>query len=128
MGFRIFLARVMSTTYGTKWTKQRVSENIRSRWADRKTAAIEDGEIERPLHDYADIFDYAEIIVRNDNWNDVFSAIFGNKDEVQVSFRRLNAARRPVAHGREVTNEDLLLIGAEIARLRNLIRRSGHQL
>jgi hypothetical protein len=128
MGFRVFLAHIMLTTCGTKWTKQRVSETIRSRWVERRASAIEDGEIERPLHDYADIFDYAEIIVRNDNWDDVFSAIFRNKDEVQVSFRRLNAARRPVAHGREVTNEDLLLIGAEIARLRNAIRRSGHQL
>jgi hypothetical protein len=128
IGFRVFLYQIMLVTCGTKWIKQRVSENIRNRWMERKAAAIEDGEIERPLHDYADIIDYAEIIVRNDNWDEVFSAIFRNKDEVQVSFRRLNAARRPVAHGREVTNEDLLLIGTEIVRLSNAVRKSGYQL
>jgi Swt1-like HEPN len=128
IGFRVFLAHLMSRSCGTKWIKQRVSENARNRWTERRAAAIEDGEIELPLHDYADIFDYAEIIIRSDNWDEVFSAIFRNKDEVQVSFRRLNAARRPVMHGREVTNEDLLLIGTEIAQLRNAILKSGHKL
>ena len=122
--FRNFIAVAMESRFGLQWTKQRISDDVRMRWEKRRAHAVRDGEIERPLHMYADLFDYAEIIIRNDNWSDLFAAIFVDRNEVQVSFRRLNAVRRPLVHAREITNEDLLFVNVEVIRLRKSVQRA----
>jgi len=121
--FREFLAASMRSRFGKDWIKQRVSTETRKRWEKRLADAVRDGEKPQSLHAYADLFDYAEIIIRNDNWIDLFEGIFLDKNEVQVSFRRLNAARRPVVHSREISNEDLLFINVEVIRLRRSVKR-----
>jgi hypothetical protein len=121
--FREFLASVMSSRFGQQWIKQRVSGETRTRWVTRRDDAVRDGEVEMPLHAYADLFDYAEIIIRNDNWTDLFKQIFLDKNEIQVSFKRLNAVRRPLVHGREISNEDLLFMNVEVIRLRRSVKR-----
>jgi hypothetical protein len=121
--FREFLAASMSSRFGKDWIKQRVSGETRKRWERRLEDAVRDGEKPLSLHAYADLFDYAEIIIRNDNWIDLFEGIFLDKNEVQVSFKRLNAVRRPVVHSREISNEDLLFVNVEVIRLRRSVKR-----
>ena len=60
---------------------------------------------------------YKEIIIRKDNWGNVFQLIFGRKEFVLESFHRLNAARVTTMHNRELTGEDVLFLVVEIKRL-----------
>ncbi len=61
--------------------------------------------------------DYATLITRGDNWKEIFSAVFRDKDDVKVSFKWLEPLRVIPMHSRPVTKAHLLTIGAETTRI-----------
>ena len=114
---RKFIDQSMSAAAGKNWIKHRVPGPIRQEWRDKQERAREEGEPERPLIAYADFTDYETIIVRNDNWTDVFKPVFRRKTLVHESFRRLYPIRVCTMHSRLITQDDELYLHAETQRI-----------
>ena len=118
---RKFINQRFTAAVGKNWTKRRVPSAIRQEWRDRKAKARDQGEPERPLIAYADFTDYETIIVRNDNWTEVFAPVFRRKTLVHESFQRLYPIRVCTMHSRLITQDDELYLHAETQRLLNAI-------
>jgi len=106
---------------GSKWIKQRIPFEMRKRWEERK----EEDRYKRrecgSLIDYADFMDLAHLIVKADNWRDIFESIFKNKDEICISFRRLRPIRNSIAHNRSLSKSDRLTIISEANQIFNAL-------
>ena len=57
---------------------------------------------------YIDFPDYAKIITRRDNWNEVFEKIFGNRERLIQKLNELEPIRNAIAHSRDISQRDLL--------------------
>lgn len=102
---RRFIDKRMERTFGPSWIKQRIPGEMRSNWLNKQK---QDPDLQCwPLIAYADFTDYVIIITRNDNWRDLFEAVFVNKSSVQESFRRLYPIRLATMHSR-VTSQHVV--------------------
>ena len=114
---RRFIERTMIAAFGHDWIKQRVPPAIRNAWRAKRKKAKDSGEPERPLIAYADFTDYEQIILRKDNWSELFADIFNRPTMVQESFQRLYPIRICAMHARIVTQDDELYLYVETKRL-----------
>lgn len=114
---RVIIDETMTLAVGPDWIRQRVPEPMRADWTRKKDRGFAAGEAEKPLIAYADFTDYLQIIIRNDNWRDIFSAMFQHKPSVEESFRRLYPVRICTMHARPITQDDALFLLVEIKRL-----------
>lgn len=121
---REFLEERMNEKVGTNWIKHRVPGETRKRWLEKQQKAKDNGESGWPLIAYADFSDYIVIIVRNDNWQEVFKDVFVRKTSVQESFQRLIPIRTGTMHSRVITQDDELLLFVEARRILEAIRKS----
>jgi len=112
----------MMAAIGKNWIKKCVSGEMRTQWQKKRDDAVARGEPKRPLIAYADFTDYEKIIVRRDNWNNVFQSVFCRKELVQESLRRLYPIRICTMHARIITQNDELYLHAETTRLWLAIR------
>ena len=120
---RRFIVSIMSQAFGPKWMKQRVPGPLLAQWRERQRIAMEHGQDELPLIEYADFTDYKAIIERNDNWTEVFKAIFVRRDDITEAFQRLFPLRLAVAHMRVLTLDDQLLLQVETKRMLKAIAK-----
>ena len=114
---RRFIERKLHSVSGDNWIKQRVPHPARKDWLEKQRRARDNGEPERPLIAYADFTHYEQIILREDNWKDVFASIFTRKTLVQESFQRLYPIRVCAMHARIITQDDELYLYVETKRL-----------
>ena len=116
---RKFIDERMEAKFGDSWTKHRIPGDLRNIWRDkqRKDTGIQNW----PMIAYADFTDYVTIITRNDNWRDLFEAVFVNKSSVQESFRRLYPIRLATMHARPITHDDELYLYVETKRIMSAI-------
>jgi hypothetical protein len=119
---RAFLVSALSRRYGAKWCKQRVPGSVLTSWKMKRKNALAQGQQQLDLIEYADFTDYVQIITRSDNWEELFSAVFINKDDVTVSFQRLYPLRHATMHSREITKEDFVMLLVETRRVTQAIR------
>lgn len=110
---RQFIDRQMTAAIGGNWIKHRVPGDMRRQWRDKQEKAREEGDSEHPLIAYADFTDYVTIILRKDNWNQVFKPIFRRETLVQESFQRLYPIRHCTMHARIITQDDELYLFTE---------------
>ena len=68
------------------------------------------GEREYPLICYVDFTDYGKIILRKDNWRDVFEKIFKDKTILQAKLRELEPIRNDIAHNRKLNVEQFEIL------------------
>jgi hypothetical protein len=120
---RDFLEIRMADAFGADWIKHRVAGDMREQWQDKKEIARKNGEPERSLIAYADFTDYLTLIVRGDNWRDVFQAVFQRRESVQESFQRLYPVRICTMHARFIEQDDFLYLHVETKRLLKAIHR-----
>ena len=85
--------------------------------ARKQDKAREHGVEVRPLLEYADFTDYEIIIVRKDNWTNVFKPVFRRKESVAESLRRLYPIRLSTMHARLLSLDDELYLRAEVTRV-----------
>jgi hypothetical protein len=108
---------LMTNNCDPRWERQRVPGEVLESWKDKRRQRVERGEPSRRLVEYADFSDYLQIIIRSDNWRDVFAAIFINPVDVQASFCRLQDLRIRTMHFGMVSHGDLRLMKVEAARV-----------
>lgn len=116
---RAFIHETMSAEFKSGWEKHRLPENgeMHQRWSYKREKAVKNGEQPEDLIHYADFTDYAKLITREDNWKQVFSRVFPNKDLIRLSFSRLEQLRLPVMHSRRISKADLMTIGTETTQI-----------
>lgn len=114
---RRFIDMKMKFAFGENWIKHRVPGDMCKKWQDKRQKSLDVGEAERPLLDYADFGEYADIIVRKDNWNEIFKEVFFRAESVRESFQRLYPIRNGTMHSRIITQDDELYIYAETTRI-----------
>lgn len=114
---RLFIGTRLEELVGPRWIKQRIPGDMRKAWEERRRAALDHGQPECPLIFYANFMDLVDIIIRRDNWNDVFHAFFHRRDEVEVSFRRMHPIRLAIAHTRPIRQADVTLVATEAVRV-----------
>lgn len=114
---RQFIEKQMCEVFGDNWIKHRVPHDFRKRWKDNQDKARDNGAEVFPLIEYADFTDYEIIIVRGDNWNDVFQSIFRRKESVRESWQRLYPIRLATMHARMISQDDELYLVAEVKRI-----------
>jgi len=111
------------STIAPGWWITRVPEDIRTRAEERKAKNEkqypwdEEPKV-HPIH-YVDFPDYTKIILRKDNWSDVFVSIFGDREVISVKLRELEPIRNSIAHSRKLTRAQetkLELYASEILR------------
>ncbi len=99
-------ARLMATTSGPKWWKQRVPKDVIDNCEEKKLAKEKPGRISHQAIYYAYPDDYLKIVTRNDNWQECFQDVFKSKPQVQACFHWIGTARPEVAHARPLQDSD----------------------
>lgn len=119
---RILIKSILEREAGRKWIKQRVPEEIRKRWNDRKNSSEEakNSPSQLCLIYFADFSDYPQIITKSDNWK-FFEKIFIRKESLLESFNRISPIRNDLSHGRPLSKEDGYCFHCEVLRLYRLI-------
>jgi len=116
---RDFIDRMMTQKCGTDWERHRCHGNgkIYQLWIQKRDKAVQSGVKPERLIQYADFTEYADLIIRADNWDEVFKNVFGRPESVRESFFRLGPVRLCTMHARPITKTELMLATAEITRL-----------
>ena len=114
---RRFIDQRMSEVFGANWVKHQVPGDTHAQWVEKRRQAQEAGEEVRPLIAYADFTDYVRILLRNDNWEAVFKAVFRRQEAVRESLQRLYPIRLCTMHARIITQDDELYLHVEVQRL-----------
>ena len=119
---RSFVKRSLEKSVGNNWIRQRVPEDVRKNWTTRQN---EDRVLRKPIYEliqYADFMDLEKIIIRKDNWQEVFKHVFRNRDDIRVTFARLHPIRNAIAHGRPLDSDDTLSLINEATRIFHSLR------
>lgn len=122
---RSFISAKLEGLAGPNWFKQRVPGDIMVRAKGRRREAMRAGETPLPLIHYTDLGDLIGVILRKDNWDEVFEAVFDRAEWLKVDLERLNANRRPTMHSRPVEPVQLCEIVFTIRRLIGWMERDG---
>lgn len=106
----------MTEAFGPMWMLGRTTNDMADKWADKRDRdPLAQG---LPLVEYADFTDYALIVLRKDNWAQVFRHIFGRREaDVRESLQRLQPARVTAYHNRPLGRDDYLVAAVELRRL-----------
>jgi uncharacterized repeat protein (TIGR03833 family) len=97
---------------GNSWWKQRIPKDVRQRALIRKNDSESDDHLQQTneydLIDYVDFGDYASIIIKGENWKDVFSTILPNGSQLQFEMKisELNKVRSHLYHNRKLSDLD----------------------
>lgn len=131
VALRAFIARKleahMASTGGDpgKWFAQRVPGDISGRAKDKRRVAYGAGEEKQPLINFTDIGELIAVITSSRNWDEVFGAVFSDRDGIKVDVRRLNAHRRPAMHSRPIDGPRLAEIVLTVRRLVVAMEQDG---
>ena len=110
---RRFVEERLQSIHGVRWFEKRVPERILTRWMARQELDWQSGCAGYSLIEYSDFMDLFVVITEEGNWESTFESIFGDRDEVSVSFRRLKPIRNHIAHSRHLDEEHQLTLVAE---------------
>jgi hypothetical protein len=118
---RRFVDELMTRQFGLDWPRNRLPNGLYDRWQEKKRTAVQSGAREQPLIAYADFTDYELVICKRDNWREIFASFFRRPESVRESFQRLYPVRLDTMHARIITQDDELLLRAEVTRLLKVV-------
>jgi hypothetical protein len=96
---RRFIRRSLEGEVGPKWWLQRVPNTIQANCMLNRTK-LEGEAATGDLIDYAYVDDYRAIIMRKDNWEQIFETVFGSKVQTEACFEWCAKARTHIGHSR----------------------------
>ncbi len=105
---REFLAEKLLAHAGPKWFKQRVDQGVFAKAKGVRESALKSGEQSSALINYTELGELKDVILRKDNWEQVFEVIFVNRQRFDHDMLTLMAVRRPAAHARMVDSTQML--------------------
>lgn len=122
---RAFVSAKLEAIAGPNWFKQRVPGDVMIRAKARRREAMRAGEPQLSLIHYTDLGDLIGVILRKDNWGELFEVVFDRAEWLNVDLERLNTHRRPTMHSRPVDPVQLCEIVFTIRRLVGWMERDG---
>ena len=125
---RVLISKKLEVVFGPKWFIQRVAGDLVQLARDARQRALKGGEPQSPLIDFLTLGQLTEVVLRADNWDNVFEPIFRNRDWFKRDIEVIGVARNPNAHYR--ANDSLRLTEALIVwkRLSSYIQDDGQWL
>lgn len=118
---RQFIDVQMTRAFGSQWPRHRLPNGMYDRWKKKKDDATRSGRPEFAPVAYADFTDYIPVIMRKDNWRQLFKGYFGRPEDVRESFQRLRPIRLDTMHARPISQDDELLLYVEVKRIMRAI-------
>jgi len=109
---REFIETELRKVYDDEWWRCGLPDQIRKDCEALKQEKEERSSTGYPPLYYAYIDDYKTIIVRRDNWKQIFRRFFINKQETETCFLWLGRVRPSVAHSRPLSDNDFLMLTA----------------
>ena len=108
---RGFIQKTLKEYYGLRWWKSGIPPYVRSdcesRMKAERTSFIP--KFSSKAIEYANFSDYRKIIIRKDNWREIYSDYFGNQDKlVEGYFIELEKIRNAVQHNRSTIDADTI--------------------
>uniref|UniRef100_UPI002631EBB1 hypothetical protein n=1 Tax=uncultured Parasphingopyxis sp. TaxID=1547918 RepID=UPI002631EBB1 len=125
---RDLITKKLNALAGPKWFKQRVPGALVEKAKDTRQKALKAGEPPAPLIQFLTLGELMEIVLRTDNWDDLFDPVFRNREWFKRDIEVIGVARNPNAHYR--ANDSLRLTEAMIVwqRLSTYIEDDGRWL
>lgn len=125
---RDLISNKLQAVFGPKWFIQRVPGAVVQLAKVARQRALKSGEPQSPLIDFLTLGQLTEVVLRTDNWDNVFEPIFRNRDWFKRDVEVIGVARNPNAHYR--ANDSLRLTEALIVwkRLSSYIQDDGQWL
>ena len=118
---RSFIKSKLIEYYGEEWWSKGISEEIR-RKAEKRIISEERKNKKVDLIDGLDFSNYETIICDKKNWKEIFSKIFGDKNNLIARLRSIKKIRDSVAHSRgDFSAQERLELIASISNLRSLM-------
>lgn len=124
-GLRAYIATRLDAHAGPQWAKQRLPAPVLAKARSRRDDALQSGELEQDLLDSTEMGELKDIILRKDNWDEVFGPVFLNRTRFEHDMLTLMALRRPVAHVRIVDSTQLVEALLVMRRLDGQMDRSA---
>jgi len=92
------------------WWKERIPQDVRESTEERKdrNAALwpwTEKEEDHPIY-YINFPEYEKIITKRDNWREIFSTYFTDRNIITTKLRELEPIRNKIAHFRELTKSE----------------------
>jgi ribonuclease HIII len=108
---RAFIKEELWRVYGEDWWAKGVPKEIRDKAEKRRRQEAEKGR-DADVMNFLD-FSHYELILKKDNWDPVFKAVFQDDNSLLARLRPIQDIRNPVAHTRGLSRGDkATLIGA----------------
>ncbi|WP_422346001.1 hypothetical protein [Parasphingorhabdus sp.] len=125
LAIRRFIISKMEEKFGPRWFKQRVAGEIFAKAKKTREQALKGNEPNSPLIHFITLGELMEIILRKDNWSDIFEPVFRDRDWFKRDMGVLLLARNPNSHFR--VNDPVRLTEAAIVtqRLNDQMRDDG---
>lgn len=124
ISIRRLLEEILANFYGEEWWSSGVPPDVREGCEERqKHNELRGGSSHHPIY-YGYIFDYLKIVIRKDNWQQIFEDVFSDKDTVNETFKWVGQARVSIAHSRPITEEQHMMFMAGAKWLQTRIDRA----
>lgn len=105
---------------GPKWYKQRLPAEALQKYKDGKSYELSIKWTRliphHPIY-YIDFTHIRQIIIRNDNWDDIFKGVFGRKSFIENTLSELEPIRNNIAHNRKLSIGDLKIVKTAYTKL-----------
>ena len=105
INLRRFIEAKLREKYGNKW-KDHIPKDAMGKWEDKKKMDKERNDEELPIFAYADFPHLREIIIKKDNWREVFEPYFKDKEATAGKLKELEPIRLIIAHSKRPLRED----------------------
>ena len=120
---RDFIGKELRKYYGDEWWEKGIDKDIRGKCEKLARKEERKGRIVRPL-DCLGFQHYQFILTDKENWTNIFSKIFSDKEWLLARLNILKDVRDPVAHARgEFGTREKLEVISTIRSLKNLMNK-----
>lgn len=121
---RVFIEEKMKKSFGEQWWKRRVPPDVKMNAENRQKKDKSRG-FSEPLINCLNFSDYAKIILKRDNWKDLFAPIFGSQEKIKVWLDEIQEIRNSIMHSkRKITPEEKRTLDNNVGKIKKCIHAS----
>lgn len=107
------------------WWDERVPQDVRKSAEDRRESktSLWPWTVQENLHPihYINFPEYSKIITKRDNWREVFSELFVDREIIAAKLRELEPVRNKIAHMRDLSESEISKLKLYSTEIRNCL-------
>jgi len=120
VGLRELIIELLAAGYGPHWWRLRLPPDVLQVYRDGRKYERTIGWLQlvphHPLY-YLDFPDLKKVIIRSDNWEQVFRHVFTSRDSLVGTLSELEPIRNKIAHNRKATTADFAIVRAAYEKI-----------